>query len=137
MQHAATDGARPLVRPAARSRAPQSGWAPGAALGTVLGFVAGAIFWHAAGLAGFVADHHAHRSVDQAQRLDGKSAELVTGSLPTIYRVDPASCTSLELDRASNRTIMRPCPREGIALRLDNGDDREDLAKLAAEYGIR
>jgi hypothetical protein len=136
MQQAATDGARPLVRPALRVRAPQRGWAPGAALGAALGFVAGAIFWHAAGLSGFATNGPLDRTANQAQS-GNSEVGLVTGSLPTIYRVDPASCTSLELDRASNRTIMRPCPREGIALRLDNGDDREDLAKLAAEYEIR
>ena len=44
---------------------------------------------------------------------------IETGSLPSIHRVDPASCTSLELDRvAANRTVVRPCPSDGLALRL-------------------
>ena len=62
---------------------------------------------------------------------------IETGSLPSIHRVDPASCTSLELDRvAANRTVVRPCPSDGLALRLDTGTDREDLAVLA-DYGAR
>ncbi len=62
---------------------------------------------------------------------------MVTGSLPTIVHVDPANCTGLELDRQTNRTVVRPCPADGLALRLDNGDAREDLAILAAEYDTR
>lgn len=61
---------------------------------------------------------------------------IETGSLPSIHLVDPANCTSLELDREANRTVVRPCPSDGLALRLDTGTDREDLAILAG-YGAR
>ena len=102
----------------------------GTALWTTIGFVCGAVFWHAVGFWNFVGDIAFNPDDDSAAALS--PAPLVdpieTGSLPTVYRVGPASCTSLELDRRSNRTVMRPCPGDGLALRLDAGNDREDLA---------
>jgi hypothetical protein len=59
------------------------------------------------------------------------SGALELATLPTIHHVDPAVCTSLELDRQSNRTVARPCPPGGLTLRLDDGTAREDLAILA------
>lgn len=67
---------------------------------------------------------------------DADFGGIETGSLPSIHLVDPASCTSLELDRQANRTVVRPCPSDGLALRLDAGNDREDLAVLA-DYEAR
>jgi hypothetical protein len=99
-----------------------------------LGFFAGAIFWHAIGFWSFVSDVVLNREGGTvfaraaAARLDAPPQEL-----PVIYLVDPASCTALELDRAANRTALRPCPREGLALRLEQGGDREDLAILTRE----
>lgn len=66
-----------------------------------------------------------------------QSGELIeTGSLPSIYRVDPATCTSIELDRRANRTAKRSCPREGLALRLESDEKHADLA-VVAEPGVR
>lgn len=103
-----------------------------AALGTAIGFACGAVFWHALGIAGLYVKAPANPTGDAAYALAdaGGASPLETGSLPTIHRVDPAVCTSLELDRQSNRTVERRCPADGLALRLDNGDDREDLAIL-------
>lgn len=112
----------------------------GTALGAALGFACGAIFWHAAGLSTLIFTDPRDgggSSAAPARRAQVGAEALETGSLPTIYRVDPAACTSLELDRHSNRTVVRPCPSDGLALRLDQGDDREDLANLAADYGMR
>lgn len=64
-----------------------------------------------------------------------REGAVEAANLPVIHYVDPAVCTSLELDRQTNRTTMRPCPKEGLALRLDT-DAREDLAILA-EPGLR
>ena len=52
--------------------------------------------------------------------------------LPTIYLIDPANCTALLLDRGTNRTVVRPCPSNGLALRLEPVGGREDLAGLAS-----
>ncbi len=103
-----------------------------AALGTAIGFACGAVFWHALGIAGLYVKAPANPTGDAAYALADASgaSPLETGSLPTIHRVDPAVCTSLELDRQTNRNVERPCPADGLALRLDNGDDREDLAIL-------
>ncbi|KWT64694.1 hypothetical protein APY04_3166 [Hyphomicrobium sulfonivorans] len=60
---------------------------------------------------------------------------LITGSLPTIHQVDAGACTSLELDRKANRTLRRPCPPDGLALRLEGAPARED-AVLASDYTI-
>jgi hypothetical protein len=102
----------------------------GAALWTTVGFVCGAVFWHAVGFWNFVGDiaFNPNGGSTAALSLVQQDDPIVTGSLPSVYRVDPASCTSLELDRQANRTVVRPCPGDGLALRLDAGNDREDLA---------
>ncbi|MDP1909685.1 MAG: hypothetical protein Q8K85_15410 [Hyphomicrobium sp.] len=102
----------------------------GAALWTTIGFVCGAVFWHAVGFWNFVGDIAFNPNGDSTAALSPAQQDgaIVTGSLPSVYRVNPASCTSLELDRQSNRTVVRPCPGDGLALRLDAGNDREDLA---------
>ena len=46
------------------------------------------------------------RALSPAQQAD----PIETGSLPTVYRVDPASCTSLELDRAIQPDGRAPLP---------------------------
>lgn len=91
-----------------------------------LGFFAGAIFWHAVGFWTFVSEVVLNRG-DGAVFARAAAAQP---ELPVIYLVDPASCTALELDRTANRTAVRPCPREGLALRLEASGDREDLAVL-------
>jgi len=100
-----------------------------------IGFVAGAAFWHAVGFRSFVSDVVLQGSTQPAAvPVPLQEASLTTGSvpsadeLPTIYMVDPASCTALALDRNSNRTTPRPCPKDGLALRLEPVDGREDLA---------
>ena len=104
----------------------------GTAFGTAIGFACGAVFWHALGFAGLYVKAPDGPKGGAAYALadTGGASPLETGSLPTIYRLDPAVCTSLELDRQTNRTVERPCPADGLALRLDSGDDREDLAIL-------
>jgi hypothetical protein len=123
MQNALQDGRAAPARGAGRQTS------RGAALWATIGFVSGAVLWHGTGVRDFVSvfvmkpvsSGHASRAGDPIE----------TGSLPSIHIVDPASCTSLELDRQANRTIVRACPRDGLALRLDAGNDRGDLAALA------
>src|SRR5688572_5095886 len=107
-----------------------------AALGTAIAFACGAVFWHALGIAGLYVKAPTNPTGEAAYALAdaGGASPIETGSLPTIHRVDPAVCTSPELDRQSNQTVQRPCPAEGLALRLDNGDDREDLAILVDNH---
>src|SRR5665647_2022752 len=144
MQEAVMGDAQPELRSASRdSSAPaQTGAvsprtrrpARGALACGAIGFACGAIFWHAIGFWSFVSDvvlNHAGGDTFTVRDAQPDAGTLETGSLPTIYLVEPASCTSLELDRPSNRTIVRPCPAGGLALRLDSGNDREDLAVLA------
>ncbi len=130
-------GGLPNAPVAPREEAPRRS-GRGTALGTAVGFACGAVFWHALGVAGLSIRAPANPTGESAYALAdaGATSSIETGSLPTIYRVDPAVCTSLELDRQSNRTVQRPCPAEGLALRLDHGDNRGDLAALA-DYETR
>jgi hypothetical protein len=137
MVKSTTGGERPRQQP--RSQAPEATPTEtvrrpgrGTALGTAIGFACGAVFWHALGFAGVHFKAPADPKGEAAYALAdaGGASPLETGSLPTIYRVDPAVCTILELDRQANRTVDRPCPADGLALRLDSGDDREDFAIL-------
>jgi hypothetical protein len=84
-----------------------------------LGFFAGAIFWHAVGFWTFVSEVvlDSEGSVQFARQAATRPGALAHPELPVIYLIDPASCTALELDRTANRTAVRPCPREGLALR--------------------
>jgi hypothetical protein len=109
--------------------------ARGAATASAIGFACGIVSWHALGFAGLHIKAPANPEGGNAYALADVSgmSTLETGSLPSIYRVDPAACTSLELDRQSNRTVERPCPADGLALRLDGGDEREDLAILVGD----
>jgi hypothetical protein len=105
----------------------------GAALWATIGFVSGAVVWHGAGLWDFVSAVVTNPDSNAVASGDAHLAAnpIETGSLPSIHIVDPARCTGLELDRQANRTIMRACPSDGLALRLDAGNDRSDLAALA------
>jgi hypothetical protein len=105
----------------------------GAALWATIGFVSGAVFWHGSGLWDAVSAEVTNPDGNAgASEHAGLAADPIeTGSLPSIHIVDPASCTGLELDRQANRTIMRACPSDGLALRLDAGNSRGDLAALA------
>ncbi len=117
---------------AAPARPPALRPVRGAALWASIGFVCGAIFWQAIGLWSFVSELvHSGEEVAAAQSAQPRGEEIVTGSLPMIYHVDPTLCTSLELDRTSNATAVRPCPREGLALRLESDGGRGDLAVVA------
>ncbi len=98
-----------------------------ALLWSVGGFLAGALFWYAVGFWRFVSDI----VLDPGPR----TTEIMTAvappsrvSMPTIYLVDPAYCTALILDRKTNSTQMRPCPQNGLALRLEANSERESLA---------
>ena len=57
-------------------------------------------------------------------------------TLPTIYLVDPANCTALILDRKTNSTVMRPCPQQGLALRLKANSEPESLAAVSDPAAI-
>jgi hypothetical protein len=109
--------------------------ARGAAAASAIGFACGAVFWHAVGFASLNIKAPAGPNGEAAYALAdaGGTRDIETGSLPSIYRVNPAACTSLELDRQSNRTVERPCPADGLALRLNGGDEREDLAILVGD----
>lgn len=104
-----------------------------------LGFVAGAAFWHAVGFWSFLSNvvlNDASQAHAEAARANAP-AVLVSGrpqpaALPTLYLIDPANCTGLALDRATNRIAVRPCPKNGLALRLERAGGREDLARLTA-----
>ena len=90
------------------------------------GFLAGALFWHAVGFWRFIADvvFEPPPRPEQAAAVAPPSRV----SLPTIYMVEPANCTALILDRKTNSTFMQPCPRDGLALRLEANGERENLA---------
>ena len=90
------------------------------------GFLAGAIFWHAIGFWRFLSDVVFDPAPRSAQMAAIAPPSQV--SLPTIYMVDPANCTALILDRKTNSTAMQPCPRNGLALRLEANGERESLA---------
>ncbi len=65
-----------------------------------------------------------------AQVAQDPGASIETGSLPTIVHIDPARCTSLELNRTFNQTAERPCPPDGLALRHEADTQRGDLALI-------
>ena len=98
------------------------------------GFFAGALFWYAVGFWRFVSDVVLDSGPQLAPAIT-VVAKPEGASLPTIYLVDPANCTALVLDRKTNRTEMRPCPQEGLALRLEPDSERESLAAVGALSG--
>jgi len=101
----------------------------GAALCTAIGLTLGAILAHAVGCGRPAAD--AARRADAIADAGDPAARatgIETGSLPAIHRVNRSLCTSLELDRAGSRTSTHACPSDGLALRLDAAEAREDLA---------
>jgi len=98
-----------------------------------LGFLAGAVFWHLVGFWSFVSDvvldrtpaAHASVAVPPPPRTVP----------PKVVLIDADRCTALALDRRSKLTMARPCPKNGLALRLEpeNGR-REDLTVLARPH---
>jgi hypothetical protein len=124
--------------PAAPVRAAPQRAVRGAALWAAVGFVCGAITWHTIGFWQFMSrlmfDDANNAVTVEAPVLNG--SEIETGSLPTIVNVDHKTCITLMLDRSSNQTAARPCPREGLALRLEPDVGREDLAVIA-DSGLR
>jgi hypothetical protein len=101
-----------------------------------VGFVVGATFWHAVGFWTFVSDvvlygtPSASGTFVRAEAPAMKIASSLETALQTVILVDPANCTALALDRQLNRTVVRPCPKSGLALRLERGTARADLANL-------
>jgi hypothetical protein len=96
--------------------------------------VAGATFWHAVAYSGFLFGRVLADGADaELVRVASARHRLERSELLTIHLVDPRSCTALELDRAANRTAVRPCPNEGLALRLEPVRPREDLAAIAPQ----
>ena len=108
--------------------------ARGAALWVTLGFVGAAIICQAVGLSSLIAGIIHASSVDTLpdRRQAYAGNQIETGSLHSIYRVDPTRCTSLALDRGANRIAAGRCPDDGLALRLESESDREDLPLVAA-----
>jgi len=103
---------------------------------TGVGFIAGAIFWHAVGFWTFVSSVVLNGPAEPGKVALAESRAAVTSdrppnAFPTIYRIDPANCTALVLDRLSNRTEVHPCPENGLALRLQPDSNREDAAVTA------
>lgn len=106
--------------------------ARGAALWATIGFVSGAVFWHAIGFWSFMSELVLNsKPATTVQDLSLVGADFETGSLPDVYHVNPQHCISLVLNREANYTAAQPCPREGIALRLDVESSREDIAVIA------
>jgi len=108
-----------------------------------VGFLAGAAFWHAVGFWAFVSNvvlNGAAGTYGEGVRAQAPAALVAQSSdmrLPTVYLIDPANCTALALDRPSNRTEQTPCPDGGLALRLEPGSEREDLAVLTAAQTLQ
>ncbi len=102
-----------------------------------VGFIAGAVFWHAVGFWSFLSDvvlkgaSSMEAQIALAASPRAATAAREKADLPTIYLVDPANCTAVVLDRLSKRTVVRPCPPSGLALRLEPEGGREDMADLA------
>jgi hypothetical protein len=96
-----------------------------------LGFLTGAIFCHAVGFWGSASTVALNAGPDtELVRVTPARQQPSAAELPTIYLIDPRICTALELDRSANRTAVRPCPSDGLTLRLEPVRDREDLAAL-------
>jgi hypothetical protein len=91
------------------------------------GFLAGGLFWYAVGFWRFVSDVVLDPAPSAAAEMTAVAPPSPV-SLPTIYLVDPANCTALILDRKTNSTVMKACPQEGLALRLEANSERENLA---------
>ncbi len=100
-----------------------------ALLWSAAGFLAGAAFWHAIGFWRFISD-----VVFDAPPRPATMAAVAPPSqvsLPTIYLVDPNTCTALMLDRKTNSTATQRCPDSGLALRLEPNSARESLAVVS------
>jgi len=116
----------PCPEPVANVEVAPAGRSPWRAiLWATLGFVTGAVFWHVVGFWTFVSDVVLNRPLDAGGIL---RAEAPVVAVPTIYLVDPATCTALMLDRQTNQTVVRPCPQDGLALRLQPEGRRGDLS---------
>ena len=102
-----------------------------ALLWSIGGFLAGALFWYAAGFWRFVSDI----VLDPPTTMTA-IAQPSDVTLPTIYLVDPVNCTALILDRKTNSTEMRPCPQQGLALRLEANSERASLAAVSDPTAI-
>jgi len=105
-----------------------------AAIGAALGVIGGVVLWHSMASQRPDMPQTPEATANTLAAALPADGTLVTGSLPTIHHIDPATCTSLALDRRKNRTLRRPCPPDGIALRLDSGSEREGLAILATDF---
>jgi hypothetical protein len=100
-----------------------------------IGFIAGAVFCTALGFwkSRPVAPEATAQAASAPTVPAVKSAALINSTaaaLPSIYLVDPANCSALQLNRETNRTELRPCPSSGLALRLDPETPREDMAGI-------
>ena len=80
------------------------------------GFLAGALFWYAVGFWRFRRRQLSSLRHQLRRRKSTAVAPPRQVSLPSIYLVDPANCSALHLNRETNSTELRPCPRSGLAL---------------------
>lgn len=103
----------------------------GTALLASLGLVCGAVFWHAIGLFSSMSDLVTSAKSTAAHEMQQSGEQIETGSLADIHRVEAATCTGLELDRRTNRTATRPCPREGLALSVNGDETPANLASVS------
>jgi hypothetical protein len=96
-----------------------------------LGFLAGAIFWHVLGFGSFAPAVGLNRT-SGARAADASLPLAPASAVPTtVVLVDADRCTALALDRRSKLTEARPCPKDGLALRLEpDSGARGDLAVL-------
>ena len=129
MREAGTMRAQPKTLTGRHGREPRGTVALASRMSTIV--LCGAIFAGGSisspALAGEAKAESAGMTLAAAHALAGSGAMDMV-ELPTIHNVDPSACTTLVLDRQANHTVERPCPRDGLALRLDEGDTREDLA---------
>lgn len=93
----------------------------GGPLWATLGFACGAVLWHVTSLG--AQDAMPPPSVAGSLPV---TAPPEAGSQTAVYHVAEERCSALVLDRAANRTTLRPCPAEGLALRLEAAGGRAD-----------
>jgi len=102
----------------------------------LLGFVLGAIFWHFVGFWDFVGQvmfkgRPSESQISQAPPV--KLKERVSGVSPLAVVIEPAACTTLELDRSSGVTRAVACEVEALPLRSLKAARREDLWVTAGQ----
>lgn len=138
---AATAEPSPVSGPAAAAPAPRPERSrmrrAGSALAYgILGFILGAIFWHFVGFWDFVGQvmfrgHPSDAQISQAPPV--KFRERAPVGAPLAVVLEPAACTTLQLDRDSGVTAAVPCTTGTLPLRSLRLARREDLWVTAGQ----